>query len=230
MAQHNRPNKFLQFSVRSILAVMVALSIGLAVFVPFVRAQPPALARVLVWSAITCAALVVAGWVVLCFRRWRIETRGGTLLLRPQRPNIWLEYLPNILMIVAFAVVLIVGCLGSLKTLKSISGGLQGSDPLPLGLMVSTSVFTIPMLALVYVITLSWWRVTPLTLELREHGICVGGLKFHPWIAITSYEWLDGKHAAMLTIRCSKRKSVVTIPHDKRESVQEILTAKAINS
>ena len=228
MSQRTQPTTVLQFSMRSILAGVAVLSVGLAVLVPFVHAQPPAFRRNLVWGVFISIALAVIGSLFLCLRRWRIETRGGTLLLRPTRLNPWLDYLPCVIMVVIFAGILVGACVIFMPAMKEMSRLEQGLGWTAFGLATSLSVFAPPMLALVYAITLSWWQVTPMTLEIRENGIGIGGLRFFLWSAITGCQWTDGKHAAILTLWCHSRKNVAMMPLDAREPVQRLLEAKGI--
>jgi hypothetical protein len=231
MPTQSQPRTVLQFSLRSILAAATILSVLLAVFVPLLRAQPPTFRGHLLWGILISTALAVVGLGVLCRRRWRIEIRGGRLLLRPKRLNLWIEYLPCALMVVIFGGFLVGACVMAIPTIKNMSRLDQVPGLPPMGfvmLVMFISAFAPLMLGLVYAITLSWWQVTPMTLEIRENGVGIGGLRFLPWSAITGCQWMDGKHAAILTLWCHSRKYVVVMPLNTRESVQRLLEAQGI--
>ncbi len=233
------PKTVLQFSLRSVLGMTAILSVLLAVFVPLIQAQPPALRRYLVWGILIYATLAGVGFVVLCLRRRRIETRGGGLLFRPERLPLWLEYLPSAIIAVVCAGFLVGGCVFMLSLLKE---GLRMEQELrrPVGLGIEFIFacmgihWVVPMLGLVYVTTLSWWRFGMTTLEIRENGVGVGGVRFFPWSAIDRCQWKNGKHAAVLTIvRRTRffalpRKCMAMIPFDARESIERLLDENGI--
>ena len=231
MPRQSQPRTVLQFSLRSILATATILSVLLAAFVPLLRAQPQPFRGHLLWGILISTAFAVAGLGGLCRRRWWIETRGGKLLLRPKRSNLWIEYLPCILMVVIFGGLLVGACVLTMPVIRNISRLDQVSGLPPNGfvmLVMFISAFAPLMLGLVYAITLFWWQVTPMTLEIRESGVGIGGLKFFPWSVITSCQWMDGKHAAILTLWCHSRKCLVVMSFDTRESVQHLLEAQGI--
>lgn len=235
MPSQSQPKTVLQLSLRSILAAVTVLSVLLAAFAPLLRAQPPAFRRHLLWGVLIVTALALAGLAILCRRRWRIETRGGKLLLRPKGLNLWIEYLPCTLMVVVFGSLLVFACVLTIPIVKNMSRLDQVPGLPAIGLVMLVmfiSAFAPLMLGLVYAITLFWWQVTPMTLEIRENGVGIGGLRFFPWSAITSCQWMEGKHATILTLSCHSRKHsrkyVGVMPFSARESVQRLLETQGI--
>jgi hypothetical protein len=204
------------------------LSVLLAVFVPLIRAQSPAFRRSLAWGIVIATVLATAGSLILCLRRWWIENRGGKLLLRPGRLTFCRGYLPWLIMVAAVALIPVVISVLMMPVMKDMARPEQGLGWTAFGIVTSIGVFAPPMSGLAYVIILLWWQVTPMTLEMRENGVGIGGLKFFSWSAITDCEWMDGKYATILTLRCRSRKHVALMPVDAREPVQRLLEAKGI--
>jgi hypothetical protein len=228
MSRDTLPKSVLQFSVRSFFIVVVVLSVGLAVFVPHVRAQPPAIGRILTWVGGLCSGLAVVFLLILCLSRRSIGNRGGNILLRPKRLKAWLHYLPGAI----FPIVLVGVNLGAYAMFSPTWTGIYGALAAPIwtvfviGTLLSV---TAPVaMGLMYSVTLFWWRVNPMTLEIRESGVIIGGLKFLPWNTITDCHWLDGKHATILTLWGHSRKSVAMMPFESRESAQRLLETKGV--
>lgn len=228
MSQQTKPGTVLQFGTRSFLIVVVVLSVGLAVVVPFIRSQPSAFARNLVWGAVISTAVTLTGLLILCLRRWWVESRGGPILLRPKRLNPSLEYLPIIIMVVVFSCILVAAGVSLMPNMKEMSQLNQEFGWNVFSVFASVSVFAPVMLALMYSITLFWWQVSPMTLEIREKGVCIGGLRFCQWNAITGCQWSEGKQVAILTLRSGSRKIVALLPVDAREAVQELFEGRDI--
>jgi hypothetical protein len=225
-----QPKTLLQISLRSVLAAISVLCVLLAVLAPLVRAQPPDLRRPLLWVILISAAVAVVGLVYLCLRRWRVEMLGGELLLRPKFPRPWLEYVLNIFIVLVTAGFLAGFSIVMLPDIINLARWGQESVLPRMFFIVPIIALTPQMLCLVYGFTMLWWRVSLLTLEIRENGIGMGGLRFIPWRTVTGYHWIDGKHGAVLTILCSSRKHVAVLSFDTRDAVQELLDAHVVST
>ncbi len=229
MCTAKQPKTVLQFSLRSLLAAVTILSVLLAVFVPLVRAQPPEVRRHMLLVILGLAALAVVGLVVLCVRRWRVETRGGDLLLRPKHPTPWFGPVLWLMLVVIFGGLLAFQCVAMgpflMKELPRFEREMELGLP-PMAWLIAIAVFAPLMLSLVYALALLWWRVTPMTLEIRENGIGFGGLRFLPWRAVTGYHWMDAKRGVRLTISSAAGKHVAVISPGDRDPVQRLLDAK----
>ncbi|NQU21667.1 MAG: hypothetical protein HQ567_10315 [Candidatus Nealsonbacteria bacterium] len=229
MSTAEQPNTALQFSLRSLLAATTILSVLLAVFVPLVRAQPPDLQRHQLWVILGSGALAAGSLVVFCVRRWRVETRGGDLLLRPKPPSRWAGRVVWIILGVVFGGLLAFQCviLGPfvMEELPRIEPKMELGLP-PMAWLFAILTFAPLILALVHGFALLWWRVTPMTLEIRENGIAYGGLKFLPWSKVTGYRWVEAKYAVQLTITSTAGKRVTAISFAERDAVQSLLDGK----
>ncbi len=223
-----QPKTLLQASLRSVLAAISVLCVLLAILAPLVRAQPPDLRRPLLWMILISAAVAVVGLVYLCVKRWRVEVLGGKLLLRPKFPRPWMECVLNIFIVLVTAGFLAGFVIVMLPAIIKLAH--LGQEPvLPrMFFIVPIIAFTPQMLCLVYGFTMLWWRVSLLTLEIRENGIGTGGLRFIPWRTVTGYHLIDGKHGAVLTILCSSRKHVTVLSRDARDAVQELLDSHVV--
>jgi hypothetical protein len=228
MTQQPQSNTVIQFSIRSFFIMAVVLSAALSIAVPLIRSQPSAFGRNLMWGAVISMGLAVIGLLLLCLRRWWIERRGGTIRLRPQGLNPWLEFLPMIIMLVVFSSILVAAGVMLLPTMKEMSRQENDMRWTIFTIIASLSACTPAILAVVYSITLCWWRVSPMTLEIRENGIGIGGLRFFQWSVITGCQWSEGKHVAILSLWCHSRKYVALVPSDARESVQRLLEDSGI--
>jgi hypothetical protein len=229
MCIQKQPNTALQFSLRSLLAAMSILSVLFAVFAPMVQAQPPGVRQYVLWGVLGLAALAVVGLVVLGVRRWRVETRGGDLLLRPKHAKPWHGCMLWLMLAVVFGGLLAGQCVAMGHLFKGMPGLNQALPGVGIPLMtrlIAITAFAPLTLALVWVFALLWWQVTPMTLEIRENGIGYGGFRFLPWSAVTGYNLMDAKYAVQLTISSAARKHLTVISFGERDEVQRLLDAK----
>lgn len=231
MSTRKQSNAAFQFSLRSVLAAMSILSVLLAVLLPHIRTQPPEVRRHLWWTILVLAVFATIGLAVLCVRRWRVETLGGDLLLRPKH-SAWLDRGLPLGLVAIFGGLLAYQCVVMVPLMNRMAvldHDLRGPGLGHFGWYTTISLAPLT-LALVYALVLLWWRVTPLTLEIRENGIGFGGLKFVPWKTVAGYEWMDGKHGLRLTILSAARKRVTVISFGDREAVQRFLDAKMVRA
>ena len=72
----------------------------LSVLIPFLRGQPPLLARRLKWIIVAWISISVVAMVFLFVKRWQRVKRGGRLLYGPQQLSPWMNCFPAIFIIV----------------------------------------------------------------------------------------------------------------------------------
>lgn len=215
-----------QFSLRVMLSCTTVLCVMLGLAAPFIRAQSEELARRLIWICGLTVAIGVVAVLLLCWRRRNIEL-GGAFLFRTRHPRAWMQYLPAAMMLSLFLVLTIgVGFMmyPMLRDMPTAPG--MGLDPL---LTLSAVGALAPgVVGLAYAAVLVWWGLSPLSMEVRTHGVGVGATTFLPFGAIRSVQWLEGPYGPVLTIHAYAKRYIVVMDNDMQDSVGRLFSEHGI--
>lgn len=205
----------------------------LAILMPALRNQPPMLAERLTAIIAIWIVIAVIAMLYLFLKRCQRENHGGTVLLRPARSSHWRARFPAIFLIVLSSILIVVIFFFHRKIIMDMLGletKLQGAllpnnlTDLSWPFSILGAFATAPLLAILgYGLTLLWWRVSPVTLEVREQGIGLGAVSYLPWEEVKKFDWRKTKHGAVLTISTSKRKKVAFVAFEEQSAVQALL-------
>ncbi len=171
----------LQFSLRSMLVVMLMVAIISAVIAPAIRAWDTQ--RQLLFGAHAAVTLLLlgAGTVGLCAERRKVERKAGAILFRTVakgskrvrlQQGFWLAV--SVAVMIAYWFVFSAAAAGRARSQ-------QWSDLLYYTILLATWA---PR-----TLTNFWWRVGAGVVEVAENGLILQGVMLKPWNKMESYRW-----------------------------------------
>lgn len=187
-----------QLRIRDLLVVMTCLAVLAAILAPWIRDLQKRGQLALVIELAAIFVLGTAFVVTLFFVRRRVERRAGRLRLTVNRAHArWFHGIAVVLFAVLFG----------FSGWRSVDQALEQSSVLPL---LNPSLLMWGFLGVNYGVVKIWWRFDPLTLEVRDAGLVMGGLGFISWRRVSRYT-LSGSPPNRLNLYTTE-KHVANIP------------------
>lgn len=210
-----------QFSIRSLLIAMALMAIALALAAPVVGSWETASQIRFLVNAATLTVSVAIFMILRCVMRRHTERLAGPVFLHAAMRGTRFARLFHILLLLLFLVGLFFFAAG-----EAVS---HPVSKLPYVMVRWSFVVYLGWLA-AWLITNCWWGTGAGIVELAEHGLIEGGIRFTPYSRFRTFRWNPYYRDILVVSTRNYQRIQIVIPRSQRESTHRFLKEKRLIS
>lgn len=210
-----------QFSIRSLLIAMVLAAIVLALATPVIGSWGTAAQIRFLVNAATLAVSVAIFMILRCAMRRHTERQAGPVFLHAATRGTRFARLFHVLLLLLF--------LAGLFFFAAVEATSRPSPKPPYVMVRWGFVAYLGWLA-AWLITNCWWGTGAGIVELAEHGLIEGGIRFTPYSRFRTFRWHPYYRDVLVVSTRDYRPIHIIIPRSQRESIHRFLKEKRLIS